>query len=93
MKGKERNEKEMNFYFHLMQPTILALPLRVEYSLGLLSEYHGNCVVDAFLQQEDGIRSWSVTGVQTWALPIQSGSSHVTVVFTTVSSTIAEPPC
>src|SRR5262249_59813505 len=32
-----------------------------------------------FFQAEDGIRDWSVTGVQTCALPICAGTSNLTV--------------
>src|SRR5437016_8903129 len=34
------------------------------------------CVFFFFFQAEDGIRDWSVTGVQTCALPISSGKPY-----------------
>src|SRR5262249_57097124 len=33
------------------------------------------CVLMFFFQAEDGIRDWSVTGVQTCALPISNGTT------------------
>src|SRR5438046_3307763 len=39
---------------------------------------HANvcCLIFFFFQAEDGIRDWSVTGVQTCALPICTASRH-----------------
>src|SRR5437016_11901623 len=44
-----------------------------------------------FFQAEDGIRDWSVTGVQTCALPISDGMVTVTVVGGTLV-VAASPP-
>ena len=38
--------------------------------------YHVVCVFFFFFQAEDGIRDWSVTGVQTCALPISVHASE-----------------
>src|SRR5262249_56640727 len=39
-------------------------------SVGLVAWVRRRCLVFFFFQAEDGIRDWSVTGVQTCALPI-----------------------
>src|SRR5437016_7603532 len=38
------------------------------------------CFLFFFFQAEDGIRDWSVTGVQTCALPISADEQHAAVV-------------
>src|SRR5438093_5813652 len=52
-----------------------------------------SCSLFFFFQAEDGIRDWSVTGVQTCALPISSAASGVraTVVVVT-TKTVARTP-
>src|SRR5262249_57111445 len=45
---------------------------RVQLRQGPQDRYIDMCVVFFFFQAEDGIRDWSVTGVQTCALPISA---------------------
>src|SRR5258706_766753 len=45
-----------------------------------------------FFQAEDGIRDWSVTGVQTCALPISSRRPHTTLVSDSSSDTASSQP-